>query len=60
MVYVTECMRMISENTSKFVGGSYMSTKFDDVIHPKPVDDRTGEEIVADVINKIGLEVCLN
>lgn len=51
---------MISENASKLVGGSYMSAKFNDVIHPKPVDNRTGEEIVADVINKIGLEVCLN
>ena len=60
MVYITECARMISENASKFVGGSYMLAKFNDVIHPQPVDNRTGEEIVADVIDKIGLEVCLN
>lgn len=37
-----------------------MSMKFSEVLNPKPIDKRTGEEIAADVIKNIGLEVRLN
>lgn len=37
-----------------------MSMKFSEVLNPKPTDKRTGEEIAADVIKDIGLEVRLN
>ena len=33
--YVAECLRMISENTARKVGGVYMPVKFTDVISPK-------------------------
>lgn len=56
-MYVSECLRMISENTANMSRGSYMTTKFKDVIKPAPVDYRTGEEIAADVIKKCGLKV---
>ena len=56
-IYVTDCLRIISENTAKMCGGSYITSKFSDIINPKPVDDRTGEEIAADIINRAGIEV---
>ena len=31
--------------------------KFADIINPKPVDNRTGEEIAADIIRRAGIEV---
>ena len=56
-IYVTECLRMISENTAKMSNGSYTVAKFEDIINPKPVDNRTGEEIAADIIKLAGIEV---
>ena len=59
-IYTTECLRIISENTAKLVGGLCMSMKFSEVLNPKPIDKRTGEEIAADAIKNVGLEVRLN
>ena len=56
-IYVSDCLRIISENTAKMGGGSYISAKFIDIINPQPMDNRAGEEIVADIIKKAGLEV---
>ena len=56
-IYVTECLRMIGENAASGGGGSYMAVKFEDVINPKHVDNRTGEEIAADIIKRAGIEV---
>ena len=56
-IYVSDCLRIISENTAKMGGGSYITAKFADIINPKPVDGRTGEEIAADIIKRSGIEV---
>ena len=56
-IYVTDCLRMATENTAKMSQGSYTAVKFYDIINPKPKDERSGEEIVAEIINKAGLEV---
>ena len=56
-IYVAECLRVMTENTAKMSGGSYISASFGDILNPKPVDNRTGEEIVAEIIQKAGLEV---
>ena len=56
-IYVTDCLRIISENTAKMCGGSYMKAKLADIINPDPVDNRTGEEIAADIIKRAGIEV---
>lgn len=57
--YVCENLRIIGENTSKLGGGSYLTLKFHDLVDPKKPeqDERTGDEIVADVIEKCGLKV---
>ena len=56
-IYFAECLRIITENTAKMCGGSYMKAKCADIINPKPVDNRTGEEIAADIIKRAGIEV---
>ena len=56
-IYIADCLRMVTENTAKAVCGSYISAKFSDIINPKPVDNRTGEEIAADIIKRSGIEV---
>ena len=56
-IYVAECMRTMTENTAKFAGGSYIQAKYYDIINPKPQDNRTCEEITADIIQRAGLVV---
>ena len=56
-VYVTDCLRMMTENTAKFSGGRYVTRIFSEVLRREPVDNRTGEEIAADVIKNAGLVV---
>ena len=56
-IYVTDCLRMATENTAKMSQGSYTVARFYDIINPKPVDNRAGEEIAADIINRAGIEV---
>lgn len=56
--YVCENLRIIGENTSKIGGGSYFKASLSDVLKQKPkVEDKTGEEIVADVVKRCGLKV---
>ena len=38
-------------------GGSYIKIEYADIINPKPKDERSGEEIAADIIARMGLEV---
>lgn len=56
-IYYAECLRIITENTAKMGSGSYITAKLSDIINPNPVDNRTGEEIAADIIKRAGIEV---
>ena len=56
-IYVTDCLRMATENTAKMSQGSYTTVRFYDFINPKPVDNRSGNEIAADIIKRAGIEV---
>ena len=56
-IYVTNCLRIITENTAKHVGGNYISAEYEDLINPKKKDNRTGDEIAADVIRNAGIKV---
>ena len=38
-------------------GGSYITAKLSDILNPKQVENRTGEEIAADIIKRAGIEV---
>lgn len=52
-VYVTDCLKLIAENT----GNISLKLRYYDIIHPKKADKRTGDEIVADIIKRAGLVV---
>ena len=55
-IYVTDALRLISENTASSVGGKYITARFADVIAPpKEEDNRTCEEITAEIIARCGL-----
>lgn len=56
-IYVADCLRIMTENTAKQVGGNYMTAEYEDLIKPKKKDNRTGNEIVADVIRNAGIKV---
>lgn len=52
-IYYAECLRIISENTAKMGGGSYIQAKLADILDPKPVDTRTANEIIDGIKDKI-------
>lgn len=52
-IYYAECLRIIGENTAKFGGGSYMQAKLADILDPKPVDNRTANDIINGIKDKI-------
>lgn len=52
-IYVTDALRIISENTAKFGGGGYMKARFSDIIIPKAEDDRTSDEIIGNIRGKL-------
>lgn len=60
--YVTDCLALISKNAAYSAGpyggdGRYMSKRFSEIFNPPPVDNRTGDEIAADIMKKAGLVV---
>ncbi len=57
-VYVCDCLRLITENTAKYVGGSYMKMHYSDIIaEKKPQPEKSAEEIITEVTKNAGLEV---
>lgn len=56
-IYVTDTLKMINDNIAKNFGGSIIKTKYSEIIEYKKADDRTGDEVARDVINRIGLKV---
>ena len=51
--YYAECLRIMTENTAKFGGGSYIEAKLQDILEPKPVDNRTSDDIIEGIRNKL-------
>ena len=52
-IYYAECLRVISENTAKLGGGSYIQAKLQDILDPKPVDNRTADDIIESIRKKL-------
>ncbi len=48
--YVTECLRIITENTAKFAGGKYIERSFDEMLSPKP--QKSADEIIGNIKSK--------
>ena len=57
LVYITDCLKLIAENTANISRGQYMKARYYDIIHPAKVDTRTGDEIVEYIIKRAGLVV---
>ena len=51
--YIAECLRILTENTARAFGGSYMTIKMHDMMNPKPVDERTADDVIGDIKSKI-------
>ena len=56
-IYVTDALRVVAENTARFASGNYIKARYADMIEPKKQDNRTGDEIVADIIKRAGFVV---
>lgn len=56
-IYVTDTLRIVAENTARYAGGNYIKARYADIIEPKKQDNRTCEEITADVVARCGLVV---
>lgn len=52
-IYIADCVRLLTENTAKFGGGSYVNLRYEDIINPKPEETRSPEEVINNV--KMGL-----
>ena len=52
-IYYAECLRIMTENTAKMGGGSYIQAKLQDILEPKPVDNRTADEIIEGIRKKL-------
>lgn len=52
-IYYAECLRIMTENTAKMGGGSYIEGKLQDILDPKPVENRTSEEIIEGIRKKL-------
>jgi hypothetical protein len=59
-IYVTDCLRMMTENTARFAKGNYITKRYADSLKKPVRENKTGEEIAADVIKKAGLVVIKN
>lgn len=56
-IYVTDALRVVAENTARFASGNYIKARYADMIEPKKQDNRTCEEITADVAARCGLTI---
>lgn len=54
---MTDTLRVITENTAKYAGGSMVSVRYYDIINKKKAEVKSGDEIVADIVARAGLEL---
>ncbi len=52
-IYYAECLRIMTENIANATHGSYVSVKLQDILDPKPVDNRTADDIIEGIRNKL-------
>lgn len=56
-IYVTDSLRMITENTAKFGGGSYMQARFAEIVgfgdNRASGDSRTRDEVISHVFDAL-------
>ena len=53
-IYVTDCLKLIAENTAKFGGGSVLNCRYYDLISPKKeVPEESADEIISRMKSKL-------
>lgn len=52
-IYTARALQILTENTANALGGKTMSISYDDLINPKPVDNRSADEIIDGIRKKI-------
>ena len=52
-IYVTDCLRMQVEGIASICGQKLEVDRFADVYYPKPVDNRTADDIIDGIRNKL-------
>ena len=57
--YVTDALKHINKIVATQFGGSYMENRYSDFAYPKreKEDERSGDEIAADIIRRAGLSL---
>lgn len=55
--YQADCLRVITENTAKYAGGSYIQSKWSDLMEQKTPDTRTAKDIVEELAAKGGIRI---
>ena len=51
--YITDCLKMIAENTGKIAGGTSPKNRFYDLFRKPVVETRSQEEIIGNIKDKI-------
>ena len=55
--YIADGLMVLTENTATWPGSKSLAVRYSDVVSSKPKEkQKTGDEIAADVINRIGLK----
>lgn len=51
--YVSDSLRLITENTAKMSQGSYLKIRYADLIEPRKEETRTANEVINDLKDKL-------
>ena len=51
--YMASAVQTMSNNIVHFIGGQLISDSYGDLINPKPIDNRSADEIINSIKNKI-------
>lgn len=57
MSYMADGVMCLSESVAGYLGGSCLQVRFADLMSGESQDERTGDEIALDIIERAGLKV---
>lgn len=52
-VYTARALQILSEDMANAFGGKSMAISYEELVNPKPVDNRSAEEIIEDIKEKM-------
>lgn len=52
-VYTARALQILSEDMANAFGGKSMAISYEELVNPKPVDNRSAEEIIEDIKKKM-------